>query len=76
MVPTLVNFTGVLTDASGKPLTSVVGITFSLSKDSEGGAPHWIETQNVQPDKAGHYSAVLGSTTSGGLSSELFVSGE
>jgi hypothetical protein len=76
VVPTLVNFTGVLTDASGKPLTSAVGITFSLYKDSEGGAPLWIETQNVQPDKAGHYSAALGSTTSGGLSSELFVSGE
>ena len=76
VVPTLVNFTGVLTDASGKPLTSVVGITFSLYKDSEGGAPLWMETQNVQPDKAGHYSATLGSTTSGGLSSELFVSGE
>ena len=76
VVPTLVNFTGVLTDASGKPLTSVVGITFSLYNDSQAGAPLWMETQNVQPDKAGHYSAILGSTTSRGLSSELFVSGE
>jgi hypothetical protein len=25
-------------------------VTFSLYKDSEGGAPLWMETQNIQPD--------------------------
>ena len=76
VVPTMVNFTGVISDASGKPLSSLVGITFSLYKDSQGGAPLWLETQNVQPDRTGHYSAILGSTTGRGLSSELFVSDE
>jgi hypothetical protein len=36
--PPLVKFSGVLTDGNGKPLTGVVGVTFSLYKDSEGGA--------------------------------------
>ena len=76
VVPSIVNFSGSLTGANGKPLSSLVGVTFALYKDSEGGAPLWIETQNVQPDKTGHYSVALGSTSSHGLPSELFASGE
>src|SRR5579872_1588 len=75
-IPALVNFSGVLTDNTGKPLTNVVGVTFSLYKDQQGGSPLWIETQNVQPDKAGHYSVTLGATTSQGLPGDLFSSGE
>jgi hypothetical protein len=76
IVPPLVRFSGVLTDVNGKPLTGVVGVTFFLYKDSEGGAPLWMETENVQPNQAGHYSVMLGSTTSQGLPFDLFVSGE
>src|SRR5208337_928883 len=76
VVPPLVSFNGVLTDVNGKPLTSVAGVTFALYKDSQGGAPLWLETQNVYPDKAGHYTVLLGSTTSTGLPSDLFVAGE
>ncbi len=75
-VPPMVNFSGTLTDAHSKPLTSVVGVTFSLYKDSEGGAPLWVETQNVQPDRSGHYKVMLGSSTSQGLPPALFASGE
>jgi hypothetical protein len=75
-VPPMVNFSGTLTDARSKPLTAVVGVTFSLYKDSEGGAPLWVETQNVQPDKSGHYKVMLGSSTRQGLPSALFASGE
>jgi hypothetical protein len=75
-VPPMVNFSGTLTDVHSKPLTAVVGVTFSLYKDSEGGAPLWVETQNVQPDKSGHYKVMLGSSTSQGLPSALFASGE
>jgi hypothetical protein len=75
-VPPMVNFSGVLTEVNGKPLTGVVGVTFNLYRDSQGGAPLWMETQNVQADKAGHYSAALGSTTSQGLPADLFASGE
>jgi hypothetical protein len=75
-VPSLVNYNGTLTDASGKPLTVISGVTFSLYKDSEGGASLWMETQNVRPDRLGHYTVQLGSTTSAGLPSEVFMSGE
>jgi hypothetical protein len=75
-VPTLVNFSGTLTDVNGKPLSGVVGVTFFLYKDQGGGAPLWMETQNVQPDKNGRYSVMLGSTTSQGLPTDLFASGE
>ena len=76
VVPAMVNFPGTLTDVSGKPMTGVVGVTFLLYREQQGGAPLWMETQNVSPDKAGHYSAMLGSTTSQGLPANLFVSGE
>ena len=67
IVPSVVKFGGVLTDASGKPVTGTVGVTFALYKDQEGGAPLWMETQNVQPDKTGHYSVMLGATSTHGL---------
>jgi hypothetical protein len=76
VIPTLVNFTGTLTDGNGKPLNGIVGVTFYLYKDQQGGSPLWIETQNVQPDKYGHFSVMLGSTTSQGLPANLFISGE
>src|SRR5579872_2811516 len=76
VVPTLMNFSGTIADVNGKPVTGVLGVTFYLYKDSEGGAPLWMETQNVQPDRTGHYSVTLGSTTSAGLPTDLFASGE
>ena len=75
VVPPLVNFSGVLTDVNNKPLSGTVGVTFALYADAQGGAPLWVETQNVQPDKTGHYSVVLGSTLGQGLPSNLFASG-
>jgi len=76
VVPLLVNFSGTLTDANGKPLTGTVGVMFLLYKDQEGGSPLWLETQNVQSDKSGHYTVALGSTKSAGLPTGLFSSGE
>jgi trimeric autotransporter adhesin len=76
VVPPVVKFSGVLNDVNNKPLTGTVGVTFSLYKESEGGAPLWVETQNVTPDKTGHYSVILGSTTSQGLPADVFANGE
>ena len=76
VVPPLVNFSGVLTDLNGKPLTGVVGVTFLLYKDSQGGSPLWLETQNVEPDRTGHYTVMLGSTSSTGLPAGIFVAGQ
>jgi hypothetical protein len=76
VVPSLINFSGTLTDLNGKPLTGTVGVTFYLYKDEQGGAPLWLETQNVQPDRAGHYSVMLGSARSAGLPADIFAAGE
>ena len=76
VVPTMMNFSGVLSGSNGKPLTSITGVTFSLYAEQAGGAPLWLETQNVQPDKNGNYTVQLGSTTSRGLPASLFVSGQ
>jgi hypothetical protein len=72
----VVNFSGLLTDVNGKPETGVIGVTFYLYKDSEGGVPLWMETQNVEADGTGHYSVMLGSTTGHGLPASLFASAE
>jgi hypothetical protein len=76
VVPPVSKFSGALTDGHGKPQSGVVGVTFALYKDAEGGAPLWVETQNVHPDQSGHYTITLGSTTTQGLPSELFASGK
>jgi hypothetical protein len=76
IVPPLMHLDGVLTDSGGKPLTGVVGVTFYLYKEEQSGAPLWMETQNVQPDKTGHYTVLLGSTSSQGLPVSVFASGE
>lgn len=47
VVPTLVRYGGALNDINGKPLTTITGVTFLLYKDEQGGAPLWMETQNV-----------------------------
>jgi len=75
-VPPMVNFSGILTDANAKPLTGLVGVTFSLYGNAQDGVPLWVETQNVQADKAGHYTAMLGAASSQGLPVGLFASGE
>src|ERR1700733_3100998 len=76
VVPPVVKFSGVLTDANNKPVTGTVGVTFSLYNESQGGAALWVETQNVTPDKTGRYTVMLGSSTSQGLPSNVFNSGE
>jgi len=76
VVPTLVRFSGTLTDPSGKPMTGVVGVTFYLYKDAQTETPLWMEAQNVRPDASGRYSVQLGSTKPNGLPTDVFASGE
>jgi hypothetical protein len=75
-VPRLVKFSGALTDNAGKPLTGVVGLTFALYETQEGGAPIWMETQNIEADNNGQYTALLGATKNEGIPAEIFGSGE
>jgi len=75
-VPRLIRYSGVTKDESGKPVSGAAGITFSLYKDQQGGSPLWLETQNVQADATGHYTAMLGSANAEGIPLEVFSSGE
>src|SRR5690242_6541620 len=72
-VPRVVQLSGTLRDTAGRP---VVGVTFALYKDQEGGSPIWMETQNVTPDESGRYTVLLGTTRNEGLPRELFAFGE
>jgi hypothetical protein len=71
-----VQFSGVLQDGAGAPLTGVQGVTFALYAEQTGGAPLWLETQNVTADAQGHYSVLLGSQRSDGLPQDLFSSNQ
>ena len=75
-VPRLVSFSGKLTDAQGRPTSQIEGVTFAIYKDQDGGAPLWLEIQNVKPDSEGNYGVQLGATKSAGLPLDLFSSGE
>jgi hypothetical protein len=76
VVPPFVRFSSVLRDLKGNPQIGVVGVTFSLYKDSQGGVAVWTEVQNVHPDNTGHYSVMLGSEKSSGLPTDVFISGQ
>lgn len=76
VVPRLVNFSGRAIDATGKPVSGIAGVTFSIYKDQYEGAPLWMETQNVQANAKGNYVVQLGAITPDGLPLELFTSGD
>ena len=72
----LVRFSGSFSDPTGQPRIGIVGAMFSIYAEPAGGAPIWQETQNVQLDKQGRYSVLLGSANGLGMPVELFTSGE
>jgi hypothetical protein len=72
-VPNLIRYGGVLKDAQSAAVSSATaGVTFAIYNQQDGGAPVWMETQNVITDAGGNYSVLLGSTTATGLPSDLF----
>ena len=72
-VPNLIRYGGTLRDTNGAPVSSsTVGVTFAIYNRQDGGAPIWMETQNVTTDAGGNYSALLGSTSATGLPGDLF----
>lgn len=73
-LPRLVRFNGAAKDLNGNPLRGVIGITFALYSEQSAGAALWLETQNVNPDTNGRYTALLGATKPEGLPSDLFTS--
>ncbi|HLY61229.1 MAG TPA: hypothetical protein VKV95_10805, partial [Terriglobia bacterium] len=75
-VPRLMKFSGALHDAAGKPVLGIVDVTFSLYNTEAGGEALWFETQSVQADDLGRYTALLGAMHTDGLPVDLFTSGD
>ena len=75
-VPRLMKFNGVLRDVTGKPISGPVDVTFALYATDSGGDPLWFETQSVEADEQGRYSALVGVMHSEGLPMDLFTTGE
>jgi len=72
-VPSLISYAGVLKNSSGRTLTGLTGVTFLLYSEEQGGAPLWLETQNVLPDKTGRFTVQMGAASAQGLPADLFV---
>ena len=74
--PRLVKFSGVLTEFVRNSASSSVEMTFAVYKDEVGGEALWTETQNVEVDKEGRYTVLLGAAQPDGVPVELFPAGE
>jgi hypothetical protein len=75
-VPRLVQFNGTLKDPAARAVSGVASVTFAIYAEQDGGAALWSETQNVLADTNGHFSALLGTASSGGFPSELIGTGQ
>ena len=75
-VPNFIRYEGTLHDSRGAAAATTAGVTFAIYKQQEGGAPVWMETQNVTPDAHGNYTVLLGNTTATGLPADLFSAQE
>jgi hypothetical protein len=75
-VPRLIMFSGTVQDLTGKPLAGPVDLSFAIYKEQTDAAPLWQESQTLNLDEQGHYTALLGATQPGGLPTELFTTGE
>src|SRR5580698_4550588 len=76
VVPQLVNYSGVATNAQGEAISGIAGVTFAIYNAQYDGAPLWLENQNIQADSKGNFTIQLGAATSGGVPLQLFASGE
>jgi hypothetical protein len=68
-VPQIIEFSGQLASSP----SGTVSITFTLYENEQGGTALWSETDNVQVDAQGHYTALLGSASPEGLPMNLFT---
>jgi hypothetical protein len=60
----------------GRPLSGEVEVTFALYKQETDEDPLWKETQKLEVDKQGGYTALIGATQPLGVPAELFRSDE
>lgn len=72
-VPSLINYQGMLTDASGNPMNATVSIQFRIYGTATGGTALWEETQSVTVLN-GLFNVLLGSVNP--IPSEVFNGSE
>ena len=75
-VPRLIRIRGAVRDEAGQALSGAIGITFALYADRDDETAVWKETQTVQLDSSGNYSALLGASNDEGLPQEVFSAGD
>ena len=60
-VPALMNYQGILTNASGNPLVSTSRtVQFTIYDAAVAGAVQWAETLTVNTDASGRFNTILG----------------
>jgi len=75
-VPNLISYSGTLHTSSNLGASAkMVGVTFAIYRQQDGGAPVWLETQNVTLDSAGVLRKNLVGIVSGSNFSNLFRAG-
>lgn len=62
-IPPLMNYQGILLDASSNPVTVTTSVQFTIFNDPISGDALWSETQSVTPDASGLFNVLLGSIT-------------
>jgi hypothetical protein len=62
-VPQLINYQGILLDASGNPVTSTGSILFAIWDNPTSGDSLWSESQSVTPDTLGRFNVLLGTSS-------------
>jgi trimeric autotransporter adhesin len=75
-VPRLIRISGILAQPPATGVLNSIDLTFALYAEETGGEPLWQETQSIEVDATGHYTALLGSTQLEGLPLELFNSAQ
>jgi hypothetical protein len=76
VVPRLIRHNGVYQTSGQQAQSGATGIAFSIYRQQFDGTPLWSEIQNVQLDKDGRYTVLLGSTISEGMPVDLFTTPE
>lgn len=76
-VPNVIAYSGRLHLAStAGSVANPFGVTFSIYRQQDGGAPIWLETQNVSVDNGGRFRVLLGRTRAEGIPASLFSAQE
>lgn len=76
-VPNLIHYSGIVVLSTVSTVSpETIGVTFAIYRQQDGGAPLWLETQNITPDSLGRYTVLLGSTKSEGIPPDLFSTNE